>query len=623
MNRMIYKKLSLVAVLLAAITPSAALMAEASPKVKADMAQPAPSPLEAATMRLKELAKDIDDPELLKAVNIALKRARFVMKAGPEVTAEHAEKALGSVQKVLAVADAKKKMGKHHSESHKSCNARKEISEIESEFDECCQDIKKELTELVTLVNAQFPCDATTPIYTVPIVINEPGKYCVVNDLVYNGTASAILVKADNVSINFQNHSLTLTDSNAQGIHVLDVNEFELQNDVIKGSAIFKTSTSAAVHLENVNKATLKNIYTKNTTKGIEIENSSNVRVEFSQVEAHEGVVQLVFPSPATLAGTGNGAGIWIEGSQGVTVDSCAFVGADLVFDPSRTSFGLHVEGSSENITLTNSTFTDWLGSIHVLNVNGMLIDHCVAIASPVSNLNLVQLGSCDAENKANDVIIRNSNFVQHTAVQGFDGILAVGGSGCLFENLLIDTVSDDIPNGYLPSAIHIGSTGCDAFENLLAKNCIVKGVNGRTIHIENGVKAIFDACQISGGTNVNILMNAATDCAIKNSMVHDGDNGIFIDTPSGAGKNSIENCLVYDNTVWGIEVADKNHNHLSGNSVWGSRVGIEISYPAFNEVFYNTCCNNSVHNCTNITAFQVPGDTPAFAGSNVCCNPQ
>lgn len=628
------EKISLLAMILAAFTSVTTLHAEASPKAKADQNTPALSPLEEARGRLKVAAKNVDDPEVLKLVKVALQRASFVAKAGPEVTPERAQKALSSVQQVLAIINKKKSgLSSHHASSSKTCDARKDISEIESEVEECCEDIQRELTDVIQFVNTQLPCDEMLPICSVPVVLSEPGKYCVTCDLVYNGSAAAILVTADNVSINFHNHSLTLTDSNAQGVLVQNVNEFTLENDVIQGSAIFKSPTSAAVHLVGVHKATLKNIYTKNTTKGIEIENSVDVRVEYSRVEAHEGTVQVVFPSPATLAGTGNGAGIWIDGSHGVTVDSCAFVGADLVADPTRTSFGLHIEGNSENITLTDSTFTDWLGSIHALNVNGLLVDHCIAVASPYSTLNLVQLGGCGEENRANDIIIRDSNFIQKVAVQGFDGILLAGGSGCVFENLVVDSSGLDIltQNAYLTSAIHVGNHACDPYENLIARKCVVKGVNGRTVHIEKGVKIVFDECQISGGTNVNVLMNDATSCTVKNSMifnVHDlvlytADSGVFIDTPVGAGKNSIENCLIYDNTVWGISVADANGNQISGNSVWGSRSGINISFPASTQVFFNTSCNNSVHNCTNVSPFQIPGATPVVSGCNVCCNPQ
>lgn len=623
------EKLTLLAMILAAFGSVTTLHADASPKAKADQNTPVLSPLEEARNRLKAAAKNVEDPEVLKLVKVALQRASFVAKGGPDVTPERAQKALSSVQQVLAVINKKKSgLSSHHVSSSKSCDARKEISEIESEFEECCEDIQRELTEVLQFVNTQLPCDEMLPICSVPVVLSEPGKYCVNCDLVYNGSAAAILVTADNVSINFHNHSLTLTDSNAQGILVKDVNEFTLENDIIQGSSIFKSATSAAVHLENVNKATLKNIYTKNTTKGIAIENSADVRVEYSRVEAHEGTVQVTFPSPATLAGTGNGAGIWIDGSHGVAVDSCAFVGADLVFDPARTSFGLHIEGDSKNITLKHSTFTDWLGSIHALNVDGLLVDHCIAIASPVSNLNVVQLGSCSQETKANDVIIRNSNFVYSGDRPGFDGLFLAGGSGCVLENLVVDTQSDLINANsvvYYPAGIHVGLQGCDSFENVVARNCIVKGHNYIGVHLENSHKATFEDCQISDAIEYNVFMNdPTTNAHLKDSTVSSGEKyGVYLNTQNG-GSNSVENCQIYLNGDYGLtdSVTPVTENLFLHNNVYANGSGIYVDSSGMTMTFFNTSCNNTSDNCfsTYVSPSQLPGDTPAVSGTNVCC---
>lgn len=620
---------SLLAMILAAFTSVTTLHAEASPKAKADQNTPVASPLEEARGRLKAAAKNVDDPEVLKLVKVALQRASFVAKAGPEVTPERAQKALSSVQQVLAIINKKKSgLSSHHASSSKTCDARKDISEIESEVEECCEDIQRELTEVIQFVNTQLPCDDMLPICSVPVVLSEPGKYCVNCDLVYNGSAAAILVTADNVSINFHNHSLTLTDSNAQGILVQNVNEFTLENDIIQGSAIFKSPTSAAVHLANVHKATLKNIYTKNTTKGIKIENSVDVRVEYSRVEAHEGIVQVTFPSPATLAGTGNGAGIWIEGSRGVTVDSCAFVGADLVFDPARTSFGLHIEGNSENIILTHSTFTDWLGSIHALNVNGLLVDHCIAIASPVSNLSVVQLGSCAAENEANDVIIRNSNFTYAGDLPGVDGLFLAGGSGCLLENLIVDTQSDAINNNsvvYDPAGIHVGLQGCTPYENVIGRNCIIKGKNYIGLHLENCAKVTFEDCQISDAKESNVFMNDPTRNAhLKDSTVSNGEKyGVYLNTADG-GSNSVENCQIYNNGDYGLtdSIIPMTENLFLHNNVYANGSGIYVDSSGMTMTFFNTSCNNTANNCysTFVSPEQFPGESAVASGTNVCC---
>ena len=273
-----------------------------------------------------------------------------------------------------------------------SCHMTKELSELESEFESCFNDIEAELNVVAELIDTDSPCGNVIPIFQVPVVISQSGKYCVTADLVYPGTGAAITVLADNVTINFHNHDLTLTDGTSTGILVQGVHEFVLENDIIQAVSVCKSPTSVAVHLLDVTKATINNIFTKFTTKGIWIDNSTDVLVEHSHLDSHEGTVQFVFPSPATMAGTGNGAGIWVNNSSGVTIDYCTFVGPDCPFDAGLTTFGLHVEADSTNVILTNSTFGfTQLVLIHALNVNGMLIDHCVAVASPSSSLNVVQ----------------------------------------------------------------------------------------------------------------------------------------------------------------------------------------------------------------------------------------
>ncbi|MCE5294267.1 MAG: right-handed parallel beta-helix repeat-containing protein [Chlamydiales bacterium] len=590
------------------------------------------STLAAAQIRLKTLASTSKDPELLDLVKVALKRVNYVVQGGEDVPQELVLKALSSVQKVQArvsqtqVQDSIKAEHSSHriSDSSSHCDVGHDIAELESEVEDCCNVIQQQLTEILTFLENQFPCDNVQVINNVPVIINASGKYCVTKELLYSGTGAAITVTADNVSINFHNHSLTLTDPNAQGVVAQNVSEFTLENDIIQGSSIFRTATSAAVRLSGVQKATLTNIYTKNTTRGVDIVDSTDVHVRLSKFEAHEGRAQAVFPSPATLAGTGDGGGVWIVDSNGVSVDTSSFVGADLGFDASRSSFAMHVEGASRNIQVSNSTFNNWLGTFHILNVTGMIIDHCQAVASPISNFNLIQMGSCDEAEHANDVIIKNSNFIQTTAVQGFDGLLILGGSGCILENVLVDTTSQDIlvNPAYLPSALHIGTAGCDPYTNLVATNCVIKGVNGRTVHIESGSNIVLDGCQISGGTNVNVFMTFASSCVVKNSMIFNGDSGFFLVAGAGTGGNSIENCQVFDNTVYGIQVSDQTNNHVSGNSVWGSRVGIYLSFAGFTETYNNTVCNNSVNNCHNVNQAQTPGASPAVVGSNVCCSP-
>ncbi len=624
MNTRFRGYVTLIALFFSAFTSVATLQAaQESPK---------PDTLKVAARRLKSASKQIKDPELVKLVNKALKQVSAVTKPGNDLAPEYAETALSTVQKALAAIKQKKVEADHHSSHsghsslshHKSCNARSEISEIESEVEECCDDIKQQLIDIVNFLHEKLPCDAMIPICTVPVVLNESGKYCVTCDLVYTGNGAAITVAADNVSINFHNHSLTLTNCGAQGVLAENVNEFTLENDIIENSTICTSETSAAVHLNNVNKATINNIYTKNTTKGVWIENSIDVLLQYSQFDSHEGEVEVVFPSPATLAGTGNGAGVWVANSKGVTIEYCTFVGADLEFAPDRTAFGLHIEATSENITVTNSTFTNLLGSIHALSVNGLLIDHCVAVASVNSSLNVAQFGSCDEGDEANDVIVRDSSFIYKGSVDGVDGLLFVGGSGCLLENLMVDTQSAELGEGqYFPAGIHVGISGCESYSNLFGRNCIIKGVNYIGLHLESSTNAVFEGCQITDGSTANVFINDyAISSGIKNSWIsNSAGSGVYLNTALG-GSNFVEDCQIFSNGAFGLidSVPAMTENFFLHNNVYGNENGIFGNTDGSTMTFFNTACNNRVVDCNDVSPAQPPG-SPAVSGSNICCS--
>ncbi len=501
---------------------------------------------------------------------------------------------------------------------------KQEIDELDSEFDSCCKDIQDELTQIEDFIDTAFTCDDVHPINQVPILINQPGKYCVIKDLVYPGTDAAITVVADNVSINFHNHDLVLTNGKSQGVVAKNVSEFVLENDAIFAETVCMFDTSVAVHLINVKKATISNIFTKNTTKGIWIDNSSDVLVKNSHLDSHEGTVQIVFPSPATLAGTGNGAGIWVNNSSGVEIDTCTFIGADCPFAATRTGFGLHVEENTKNLILKNSSFSNWIGSIHAPSVTGMLIDDCVAINSLNSSLNVVQLGSCSDE-QANDVIIRDSTFIYNGGLPGVDGILLAAGSGCLLENLLVDTTSSAIDNTYFPGGIHVGLQGCDSgYQNVQGLNCIIKGVNYSNLNMENCKNAVFERCTISDSIYANVLMNdPTTSSKLKDCTVFDGQNyGVFLNTSTG-GANAVTGCQIYNNANYGLtdSVTPLETNLFTANNVYSNGAGIFVANSGMTMTFFNTSCHNTATNCSAfVSPNQAPGASPIVAGSNVCC---
>lgn len=604
---------------------------------------------------LKELGPQFQGPKnvpLSKMIGEVIDNAQAVVNNGPQQNPLEVNKTLVSVKKLLGYLKTKKAYHKDHFTSSSSdvgfgCNVCSELSELESEVAKCCKSIKGQIYTLLRFLKAQFPCDAPIAIDCVPYTIKESGKYCVTRDLVYSGTGAAITVNANNVTINFHSHSLTLNNSAAVGVLAQNVSEFTLENDIIKGAAMYKTATSAAVELVNVQKAKLTNIYTFNTTKGVKIENSTDVLVENSLLSTHEGLVLQAPTLAASASPTSIGAGLWVDASTHVVVDGCTFEGAYLQspLPTGEASNGILVQGASEDLIVKSSTFTNWLSTITLNQVTGVLIENCLAEASPLSTSNILELGSMAS--KADDVTIRNTTFRQDTLVPGFDGLLFLNGSGCLMENVIVDvtTKNDGVEsNAYYPGAIHIGCAAnghvaCDpklTYNNILAKSCIVKGANEYGLFVENGFNVTFTDSQFTDASLANIFFDGAVDnvffqstfgaqgCIIKDSTITSAvGDGIGVLINPGADTNAIVNCDVGNNSKHGIVVSQYAHKTLlKGNNVFtNGGLGIEND-EASTATFFNTSCENVGLNCTGTTGVipsQPPG-FPAVAGSNICC---
>lgn len=590
--------------------------------------------LNSATSHLKAVAGDIKDPQLKKLIEDALKSAAFISRAGKKSSPQMATKALMKVQKVLAAIEKQQKphfkpKHSHHRSSSSSsesslssatsCDVCSEISGIASDVAECCEAIKAEIQLIIDTIEMQFPCEMTNAINSVPVVINQPGKYCVVRDLVYNGPNTAITVAADNVTINFQNHSLTLTNANAQGILAQDVSEFTLENDIIAGSAVFQTNTSVAIHLDNVQKATLSDLYTKNTTTGIWVEDSTDIQIQNCLLENHESSPVGLGALPSQLS---NGAAIWISDSNGVSIDRSVFQALDAVnISDTRSNTALVVDDSSENIAVSNCDFQNWLSTIYATSVDGLLVDHCQVIAHRYSPAQFVQLGDCQEAGEANDVIIRNSIFRKEpNEAPFFDGLLFIAGSGCLLENVIVDATClfSESPT---TAAFHIGLPGCGTYSNVLARDCIFTGLSDITVFIDSGNNITIEDSEIRSDNAVAVRMSDAADCLVKGCSIHGASAGVILNT---TGKNAIMNNRVFGSTDTGILVEDNVGNHISGNTVYSNSNGIVVvvipEEIRLTETYFNTSCNNYTQDCINVFPDQLPNDLAA-AGSNICCD--
>lgn len=578
-----------------------------------------------AVTRLQELALEVKEPETQKLIKEALKGAEGVLRSGDRASPEMAKKALIMVKKVSAVAHAHA-LGSHFHHKHPdhkywsssssaSCDMCHGIDEVASEVEKCCEDIKNRIEQIISTLASDVPCEAPFVIDAVPVELSESGKYCVTKDLLYDGTGAAITVTADNVTINFQNHSLTLNNSLAEGILVDDVSEFTLENDIITGSSVYQTDSSVAVHLVDVQKANLMNLYTKNTTKGIWIENSSDVQVSRCFLEAHEGSPYV--STPVKPAGVTNGAAIWISGSDGVSIDGSTFRALNVSeFPATRSSTACVIDDTSKNIAFTGSNFYDWLITMYAPSVEGLLIDGCQAIANNFSQLQLVQLGSCGEDGEANDIIIKNSIFKKdQPESSNFDGILLVSGRGCLLDSLILDVNSSNTDD-YTVAALHIGVPDCTTYHNVLVKNCLFKGSVTTAVRILAGDAVLIEDSQITATDGLAVVITGGSEgCLVNNCVIHATLGSIILtpDTPNGFRNNQVYGA---DD---GVGISVTGPVNVTNNSVYGNSTGI-VTSGGIEEVYFNTSCHNFTVDCTNVATAQASGNV-AMAGSTICCD--
>ncbi len=586
--------------------------------------------LEASLPKLVHLSRSVKDKATQKNVQEVIDYVQQVLQAKDKRDSKTFKQAANAVMHATKklVYEKEKRQGdssSSSSSSSSSCNACDKLSELDSEIKYCSKTIQDELQNLLGLLNTQSPCDMPQSINSVPIVIQEPGKYCVTADLIYNGADAAITVTASNVSINFHNHSLVLNNPLAVGLLVLgsdsqNVTEFTLENDVIMGVSPFSSPTSAAIVLEYVDKAAINNVYTLNTTKGIKLVNATDVAIDNSLFSAHVGTASINIQT--------EGAGVWVEASNGVAISGCSFEGSTQAPTNSSASNGLYIGSQSSNVSCVNSNFQNWLVSINANQVTDLLVENVLAQASSYSQEALALFGGKGVAEVANDIIIRNSSFEQKTSQPGFDGLRFIQGSNCLLENLIVDTASTDVAGNYYPAAIHIGCNvngGCAPalqFNDIAATNLLVTGTNDYSLYIESGSNMRFVKSQFSDATRANVFFDAAAshvivaDCTIVNAT---GENGSGVSLETGATTNAVVNCDITDNALYGIFVAPgATYSHLRGNSVNGNSVGI-LNDESTTETYNNRSCHNTTYDCRAVSPSQLPSDA-VVVGSNICC---
>lgn len=458
-------------------------------------------------------------------------------------------------------------------------------------------------------------CDKVRVINRVPVTISRSGKYCVNRDLNYDGSGAAITVTADNVTINFANHSLFLTDPAAVGVLATDVEEFTLLNDKISLNQISNLPTSIAIHLLRVEKARIDNVFTENTLRGIRVEGSTGVNITNTHHKNHIGGNE-----DTTVAA---GAGVDIRTSTGVTVDNSYFEGSSGTNHFGNSSINV---SASREVNLTNTKHENVDDALFVGSASaGVLVDNLVATFNPESFYAGVSVGAANDTLPSTDIIIRNSTLTNLDAFEGWDGVNIGISSGILFENVIINT-NTSVAEDYTPAALHLGCfliNGCDGegdektASNGQYNNLVINNINAYGILIESGVDNVFNNAEVTGASIANIYVDGSYGATIKDSYVGDSTGGDGISVTENATSTTL-----YENTVTGnatgiLIASDASNTIVDSNRAFGNQAGITNNAGSNTVTAYNRVCGNGT-NCSGVNPSNTIGD-PAEVGENIC----
>lgn len=578
-----------------------------------------PMSIDEAQKKLEKVAKkNKKDAKLNQAFNDVSAILEHAKKNPSTIKKEELSKSFKSIEKI-----SKKINGAHQEASLCDCDTgdHKLLCEIKNILKQCCRHLSKEIERIEKFLHRTFPCDHVHAIKSVPFTITKPGKYCVKNDLIYGGDTNAITIVADNVSINFSNHSLTLQNPAATGIFSEGQSEIAIENDKI--SAVGPISlTGFAINLISCQKVTIDNILTQNIRRGVFLISCSDVTISNSRF--------IDSINPAAV-----GRAVAAANSTGITVDHCTVNNVSGAFQfqvcsncvvndckitncNNGTQFTPAVlDGPAcTNCAVTNSEFFNMAASSSFAG-NGFLVDNCSFHAAATNPFDLLQIES--GVTSGDNVIIRNSTF-DALDTAGAVGIFAPRSTGLLIENCI---VSHNLPDA---APIILGEVDPD-FPQLVVKDAIIRNT------IANGGASfgiwIFGAgnsgitiqdCLVERATAHGVLIEGS-NVVVQNTKVQNGSgNGITV--TETANRNSLIDNVVATNGAIGIVIAPLSlNNHVQGNKVFDNS-GDGINNAGTNtETYFNTSCNNGGIDCVGVTPAQPNNVAPVLTGSNICCD--
>lgn len=451
----------------------------------------------------------------------------------------------------------------------------------------------------------------------IPFVITHPGEYHLVENIVFDGSGSAITIQADNVKLDLETFSITLTDNNATGILVQNVSEFEIKSDLIKNISL-NPQNGFGIHIINATKGTIKNVFTLFHFNGLCIESSNNICIHYSR-----------FSSAVH-------SGAYVVDSTNIIFENSVFV---------ASGNGLTFSGANKDCMISNSEFPSaTFSNLLVQQMDGMLIENCLFtnVAGDPTKANLVQFGDADPAQLCHDIIFKKCTLVNrpaHTPTLGNtapEGLGIYQGSGFLVDSCLIDIDNTNQDPTIDLSGIHISNPGLGLAGTIASdvtiRNCIIQGPATNGLYPDVGSSGIvIDNCLVTSALKDGIFLAGTTTSIVKNNtVVNNGTNGIFLGETSVA--NAVNNNLVSNNgfnpiltslspTGNGISIAlDSSSNIVQYNQVFDNNINGIDDQGTGNQIYNNVAYANGSNNyfaATDTIIVSHPGD-PVKTAQNI-----
>lgn len=335
----------------------------------------------------------------------------------------------------------------------------------------------------------------------IPLNINTPGVYCVVEDLTVPDAMTAISVSTTGVVIDFRDHRL-MGGAGSTGIIANSID-----NLLIKNARLGPLTTG--IRVISCNSVTLDSIIIERCTAlGLSIFNSSNMLVKNFQVY-------------------NCGTGIEINNSFKIIFDNCTINngGSGVIATSLFESKFLHISAntnqsgglnffSSGNITLEKGCANEnGIRGINIFNSRNMIVNHMVVDNNTTGIIINQTIGS-----KLSDISVNNNDF---------DGILVFTctdvsiNSGCVNANAL---------NG-------INSN----FSNNISINQLIANNNGASgiLFVDTESSTILNSV-CNGNVAAGIFLSGAgtLNCHVRNNTT--ADNASFGILQSGTPPNQV-----------------------------------------------------------------------------------